>query len=241
VKATSPDLILITGDITTGEKVEDDLTWLSESFQEQQMLFVMGNHDYHSRSFQEVNESVSRLVSDRTNLHWLTQKGVLSLNSTTAIIGTEGWYDAALGDPSLLRYTMDWFCIHELRSLPTMSERIEMFIDMATKSAMKIEQSLVLAVQDHHTVLIATHFPPWSAATSLMGTRLERFWLPYSVNTVLGKAIENVAAAYPDKRIIVLSGHTHVPNVTKISDNVECRVSHATRWGRIREHSIIEV
>jgi hypothetical protein len=120
-----------------------------------------------------------------------------------------------------------------------MHKRIEMFIELATQSAIRIERSLVLALQDHKTVYVATHFPPWSSATTIPGTRFESFWLPYSVNTIMGKTIENVALNFPDKKIVVLSGHTHIPNTVSISPNVECRVNRATRWGRVSERSFI--
>lgn len=235
------DDIILTGDISTGKSIISDLVWLTETFREQQIYFVMGNHDYHGYSFQTVNNKVSDLVLQLPNLHWLTYSGVVSLSSTTSLIGHEGWYDASLGDPSLLRWTIDWLCINELRSLPTMHNRIKMFIDLATRATFKLEQSLIIALESHDVVYIATHFPPWSIATTILGTRLENFWLPYSTNAIMGKMIESVAKEYPNKKLIVLSGHTHIHKVTQISDNLTCIISPATRFGQLSEHSIIEV
>jgi len=241
IKSWSPDYLLITGDITTGKSIESDLIWLSESFQEQKIFFVMGNHDYHGRSFQEVNEGVQTISSIHGNLTWLSRAGVTTLVPGVAIIGNEGWYDASHGDPSLLKYTIDWLFIKELREQLTMNDRIDMFIDLAESATISLEHSLIEALQDHDVVYVATHFPPWPAATTIPGTRLEQFWLPYSVNGAMGAMIEKISREFPAKQINVLSGHTHIPVTAQITPNVMCQVNRATRWGRLHEKSMIQL
>lgn len=236
IKRAKPDCVLVTGDITTGRVLERDISWLSEAFREQEVLFVMGNHDYYHRGFSEVDESVCELVKHLPNVKWLSKSGVISLSETTAIVGHEGWYDASLGDPSLLRYTFDWRYIDELKSLSSLSDRISVFIERATRSARMLESSLVSALQTHDVVYVATHFPPWPERN----LHFQRFWLPYNTNAVMGKMIENVARQFLDKKIVVLAGHTHEPDEFTVGSNIECRVSRATRWGRVRAHSIIE-
>lgn len=234
------DGLFLTGDISIGIFLEYDLRYLARHFGKP-IYFVLGNHDYHFRHISSVHSDVKRICSEHPNLHWMTDEGVMSLNADTALIGTEGWYDASVGDPRLLRWTFDWFMTLDFLQMDSMVQRLAYWRDMARHSAARIAVRLEAALETHRTVYVLTHFPPWVDATILSGSFSERLWAPYNANAAMGRAIEQVMINHPDKRVIVLSGHTHIPCNLQVSETIECRVARASYWGRVRPEETIVI
>jgi Icc protein len=236
----NPDGVFITGDISSGLGLEGDLRFLARHYNKD-IYFVLGNHDYHKRHIQSVHADIRRLCSEYPNLHWMTEEPIVTLAEDVALIGTEGWYDAALGNPRLLRWTSDWYLTFDFLGLPNMDERIAMWREMARDSADLIAQRLELALENHKTVYVMTHFPPWKEATRAEGTWFEKYWLPYNTNVVMGKAIERVMEGRKKKRAIVLAGHTHTPCHIRVTNSIQCMVARASYWGRVRPEETIVV
>lgn len=240
LKKLNADGLFITGDISTGRWLESDLRFLAKHF-DGPIYFVLGNHDYHGRHVESVHGDVRRLCRSFSNLHWLTETPTISLNEDVALIGTEGWYDGTLGNPDLLRYTTDWFLTLDFLQLDSMEERVQLWRDMSNKSAKIIEEKLELALTEHQTVYILTHVPPWKEATRAVGTKMEKFWLPYNTNTAMGESIERVMMGRRKKRVIVLAGHTHTPCKIRVTNTIECNVAPASYWGRVSPKETIVV
>ncbi len=196
------------------------------------IYFVLGNHDYHERTFASVHDDLHRLMRRHPNLHWMTERGVISLSEEVALIGTEGWYDARFGNPSLLRYTTDWFRTHDFLAMPDMATRLIAFRNLAAKSALHVEEYLTKALETHKTVYLLTHVPPWPEATRDVGTVLEPFWLPYNTNAILGETIERVMHGRKKRHLTVLAGHTHTQCWVHVARNIECRVNKARYYGQ---------
>jgi hypothetical protein len=70
---------------------------------------------------------------------------------------------------------------------------------------------------------------------------MQRFWLPYNTNVVLGEMIERVMRGRKKKRVIVLSGHTHTPCHIRVSNTIECMVARASYFGRVRPEQTLIV
>lgn len=240
LKSARPDGIFITGDISIGLGVEFDLRFLARNF-DCPIYFVLGNHDYHLRYISSVHSDMSRLTREVDHLHWMTEESTLSLSPGVALIGTEGWYDARMGDPKYLRWTSDWMLTFDFLQQHNMEERLETWRAMAQKSADEITVKLENALQRHSTVYLMTHFPPWREATRGEGTLLERYWMPYNTNDAMGQAIEKVMANHPTSRVIVLAGHTHNPCYIHVSDTIECRVARASYWGPVSDEGTIVI
>jgi predicted phosphohydrolase len=240
IRRESADGIFITGDISSGRWLESDLRFLARNFPGP-IYFVLGNHDYHGRHIPSVHSDVRRLSAEYPNLIWMTDAGIISLNSDVALIGTEGWYDAALGDPELLRWTTDWFLTFDFLHLKSHDERIDMWRIMSENSARLIEGRLLAALETHKTVYILTHVPPWKEATRAVGTLMEPFWLPYNTNTAMGRAIERAVDGRRKKRVVVLAGHTHTPCRIRVTNSIECAVARSTYWGSVRPEEMIIV
>lgn len=240
LKAAGADGLFLTGDVSSGHWLEFDLRFLATHF-DGPIYFVLGNHDYHFRHIESVHADVRRICGQHPNLHWMTDEGVITIDDDVALIGTEGWYDATLGDPNLLRYTPDWWMTFDFLHHDSMEARIDNWRAMANASASLVEKRLEEALECHKTVYVLTHVPPWKEATRDAGTRMEKFWLPYNTNVAMGQAIERVMDGRKKKRAIVLAGHTHTPCHIQVSRSIECMVARASYWGRVRAEETIVI
>jgi predicted phosphohydrolase len=232
------DGVFITGDVSSGNWIESDLRFLTNHFSGP-IYFVLGNHDYHGRHIASVHDDIRRLCQQHSNLIWMTEAGVVSLNEDVALIGAEGWYDAQHGDEGLLKYTTDWFRTFDFLHAGDHSDRISMWRRMASESADRVSRDLEAALQTHKTVYVLTHFPPWKEATRDVGTLMEKFWLPYNTNCVMGEAIERVVDGRRKKRVVVLAGHTHTPCRVRVTNSIECVVAGASYFGKVRPEETV--
>lgn len=239
VNAHDFDSIVITGDISTGKHLKRDLIWLTQTFQELPIYYVLGNHDYYGRGFQKTHHMVQPLAISHPNLTWLTETDVVSLSPSVALVGHEGWYSASFGNPLDMKWALDWFRISEMQCLSIL-DRIAMFGMLASQSALHIRRKVMAAVQSHDTILIATHFPPHAESTSSIG-RFRDFWMSYRTNVPMGDVLLQLAEEFPHKKFIVLAGHTHIPCSVSVRDNLEFHVGTATSWSAIPEKHLIEV
>lgn len=235
-----PKAVFLTGDIGYGPNLVSDLEYLGERIG-RPLYFTLGNHDYHGSSIQKVHEEVRKVCAKYKNLIWITDAGIVPLNEEVALIGAEGWYDARIGNTDFLTYTFDWFLTEEFKTLPSMDERIKLFRKLADESAEKLAPLLDKAIQEYKTVYLLTHFPPWREANRASGTLMEKFWLPYNVNIVLGKALEKVMEEHKKRNLIVLSGHTHTDCWIHVSRSIECRVNAASYLGSARNEEVIYI
>lgn len=238
LRDSGADGLFLTGDVSIGPFLEYDLRFIARNFAGD-VFFVLGNHDYHGRRMKLVHESIRKVCSEHRNLHWMTDESHISLTDDVALIGTEGWYDASLGDPTLLRYTLDWILTHDFRVLGGMTDRIKHWSDLAIDSARLIKEKLEGALKEHKTVYVLTHYPPWKDAAVVPGTSLASFWLPYNTNAVMGQAIEEVMSTRPEQNVVVLAGHTHVPCHLRVNESIECLVARASYFGKITKEETI--
>lgn len=225
--------LFITGDITSGSSLERHLTMLGQGIK-CPIYFVLGNHDFHGREIEETYELVRNVCSQYTNLRWLSNEDVISLNDEVAIVGTEGWYDIEVGNPWYIRLTSDWFMIPELFSMITMNQRLEYFRAFAATSADFISKRIDKALEAHSDVIVLTHVPPWAEMLIKSSSLMENFWLPYNSNIRMGKAIEETMVGRADKHCTIYAGHTHIPAQYRVSNNTSCSVLPASSFGLFR-------
>lgn len=234
-----PKGVFLTGDISNGFLTSFDLGTLA-SWVECPIYFVLGNHDYHFSSIEKTHDKIRKLCQKHSNLIWMTESGVIPLSPEIALIGTEGWYDAEVGDPKYLKWTMDWMLTEDFRKLASHEERLNAYRNLANKSASIISSKLERALSlDYKTIYVLTHFPPWKEATRDVGTRMEQFWLPYNVNLRLGKSIEAIMKDRNKRHVTVLAGHTHTDCWIHVARNIECKVNKAKYYGSLRNEETI--
>lgn len=240
ISRENPAGLFLTGDISNGIMTCWDLKILA-SYINCPIYFVLGNHDYHfASSIENRNDDIRKLCSQEKNLIWMPDQDVIGLNDEVALIGVDGWYDAAIGDPKWLRYTVDWILIDSLRKLPNMSARVSAFKELSERSCELMEKKLNKALDlDYKQIYIMTHFPPWKEATRDVGTMMEAFWLPYNVNLRLGQTIERVMQDRHKRHVTVLAGHTHTDCWIYVTRNIECKVNDAKYYWRLRNEEMI--
>ena len=234
-----PRGIFLTGDISNGLLTAFDLGTLA-SWVECPIYFVLGNHDYHFSSIEKTHDKIRKLCQKHKNLIWMTESDVVELSPEVALIGAEGWYDANIGDPKYLQWTMDSFLIQDFRKLSSLDQKVKLFRELAVKGSAIIADKLQKATErNYKTVYVLTHFPPWKEVTRDVGTWMERFWLPYNVNIGMGQCIESIMKDRNKRHVTVLAGHTHTDCWIHVTRNIECKVNRAKYYGSLRNEETI--
>lgn len=236
----SPDMIVISGDISNGRDTIKHLHSFCSNLTSK-VCFVLGNHDYHWKSFSKL-EAELKHVTALDNSYWLTESGVVKLNSNICIIGTEGWYDAAFGDPMNLTFSPDWMLIKDLRKLSSMKDRIDMFKKLSEQSVKIITSQIKSAFEKYDTAYLVTHFPPFKLAVEPPpAPYISDLWYSYNTNYLLGEEILSVMSNFPNKMLKILSGHTHYEREFSPVQNVICNVAGPSYCDKLKLSQLIIV
>lgn len=238
ITAEHPKGLFIPGDIACGLTVKQMLVFLARTL-DIPIYFVVGNHDSYGTSFEETYNSLREICAKYSNLIWLTDHESVKLNDEVCIIGDDGWYDARLGNTTYIAYNFDWMTIKEFRTLKSFDEKLSYSRELADQSTAALKIKLEKALEKFQTVYAMTHMPPWREAVRGLGTELEEFWLPYSINHDMGKMIEGVMRDRGNQNVVVLSGHTHTPAIINVSHNIECVVQNGKYLGSPTEHNCV--
>lgn len=234
IKSEHPDGIFITGDISTGPEVIRHLQWIAEDIAVP-TYFVLGNHDFYRSSFQLVEEAVVDLTKRQDNLFYMNKCNVIQLSSDTALIGHDGWYDSNWRVPyTSLIFIWDFFFIKDFRALFSNEERLELVRERAKIASLSMVDKLETALKNNSTVYLITHIPPWPEQNEKWGGLIEKFWTPFNSSKVIAEALINVMGRHSDKKLIILSGHTHHARKEIITHNIELRVGSAS-------HNVCEI
>lgn len=225
INKEKPQGIFLTGDISNGLMLSFHLRIMS-AIVNCPIYFVLGNHDFHFSSIEKIHNKINNLCNKRNNLNWLNNDKIIKLSKKTALVGVDGWYDAENGNPNFLKFTPDWVLVKEFRRLNSIDERIEMWRNIAKKSADDAEVKINEAIsQGYKKIYLLTHYPPWKEATRDVGTILEKLWIPYNTNLTLGNRVKKLMSKHNKVRLTVLSGHTHDQAVIWVRKNVQCIVN----------------
>lgn len=237
------DAVIITGDISIASRLEYHLAELEAGLR-CPVYFVLGNHDFYRGSFVGAQETAGKFNG------WLGKLEFVELTPTVALVGCEGWYDALCGKPFAKGFLMsDWFDIAEFRTIvdedilpsPEANEAVREAIVEAThdlpletkqkiiaisreRSAQEAEKArikLTEALKKYPWVVFATHFPPFEGACWHEGHQSGESWLPWFTSLLMGKMLLEVAQAHPDRRILVLCGHSHSSGIHTPANNLK--------------------
>jgi 3',5'-cyclic-AMP phosphodiesterase len=235
----NPAGLILAGDIACGLTIKQTLKSLAKKLDHIPIYFVVGNHDYYATSIRETTKILKELCATYPNLHWLTDTDHIALTDDVALIGEDGWYDGRLGNPVYLSYNFDWMVIDEFYKLKGAAEKAAYGQKLADDATAYLRVKLERALEKFQTVYVITHMPPWAEATRAVGTEMEDFWLPYNVNSGMGKMIEEVMKDRHNQNVIVLAGHTHVPAIVHVAHNIECIVQPGKYLGAPTEHNCL--
>lgn len=235
-----PDLVILTGDISTAEYITGHLSLLSDII-DAPINFVCGNHDFYGSSVQQVRDSLEDLCSSSNQkLKYLTRSSFVPVTQSTALVGHDGWCDAFHGSPFTSELIMnDWLRITDYtrngavkfgssgmrinrKAILTTARRL------ATDAAHRVTSSAAAAIEaGYKTVIIATHVPPFTAVHSNGGKGSSPDAQPWYTSMTMGDAITDLAKLHPDVDFNILCGHTHSKIAVSISNNITCYVAEA--------------
>jgi Icc protein len=229
----SPDILIISGDISEGEKVCPSLQDFNDSFNFP-TYFVLGNHDYYWNSFRGVENEVKKLVERSGKLIWLSESKIIQLNQSTALIGIEGWGDGRHGTINLAEgYSNDIRTIKDFQGL-TQAEIAKLLNVLGDKYAQKLRPKLIKAVKNYQKVILVTHVPPFIEASLDRDLRTRgEFKLPFYTCKAIGDMLLEVMTGNSSCQLTVLCGHTHEKTEVKILENLQVRVKesgYGTWW-----------
>jgi 3',5'-cyclic AMP phosphodiesterase CpdA len=221
LRADSPDMILITGDIAESDTIEGLLSSFAEGVGDDiPVAFVLGNHDHYRGSIAGVHKTMRGLRAP--NLIWMDDQYLVDIGHGIAMVGQYAWYDGGFGNPmgsQVLLY--DFSAVRELRERFNQHKWIyeadrggrnrllAKLRSLAADAAEIARRKIVLALSTHDKVLLITHVAPFSGASWHEGEISNPDWLPWFSCKAMGRMLERVADDYPDKQILVLCGHSH--------------------------------
>jgi len=225
VRQMKPQLVVITGDISTHARIDRDLSRFADH--KIPTYFILGNHDYYMGGFAATETIVDELCEALPNLVRLREGTVVLLKHGIALVGIGGWGDgrSGLGNQTPVRMR-DSDLIKDLLFLDTdeLYEKLNTLGDASARS-MAFTLSTALKMADH--VYVATHVPPWEEACRHNGSPGTPEYLPHFVNVALGHAIMEIAKENPRKQITVLCGHTHDEYSYQAADDITVKVAGA--------------
>ena len=217
-----PDAFILAGDIAEADGVIGFLTDFRRALS-CPIYFVLGNHDFWGSSFNLVKSSIRAFVKEESNLHWLTESGVIEINQTTALIGHDGWADARYGKISTTGTAVprDFFRIEDLKGLPR--TQFETALNQLGEQAAEcIRQMLVEAVVKYKQIYLVTHVPPFpEASLDRSGRICDDEKLPFYSCKAVGDVLLEVMSDNPDCRLTVLCGHSHEKCTVEILPNLQ--------------------
>ena len=223
--------VLITGDISNAGNLTTHLQRLASACAPRQIYMVLGNHDFYGSSFSEVDAEVAKLCDSVTNLHHLDGSKILPLGDGIGVMGHRGWADAragygfrtAIDSPDRPRIS-DFRGLDRNRTLLKMSE-------LGAESARSMRKTLPLALTRYRRVVILTHVPPFPQAVFYNRKPCKPTLIPHFSNVSAGLAIRAITRAFGDRRVTILSGHSHSSKTVRILPNLTIHVGGA-RTGR---------
>jgi 3',5'-cyclic AMP phosphodiesterase CpdA len=210
IEASAADAVLVTGDIADGPKTGDCLCEMADRLA-RPIYFVLGNHDFYGGSIREVEERTVRLADDHPYLVYLPAAGVVEISPGWGLVGEGGWPDARLGDYEGSKvFLPDFVTIEDLAAVrhdrPAMRR---LLAELGDRAARRVAEVLPQALAKFPQVVLATHVPPFRRAAWHQGHPCDDDWLPYFSCQAMGDVLLSVMQAHPDRRLVVLCGHTH--------------------------------
>lgn len=235
LEAKSSEIVVITGDISVGTSVVQHLKQLENALNKP-IYFVMGNHDYYFSNILETRKKVTEACRHYSFAKYLGSIPYIKLNNSTALIGSDGWYDGINGNVDDSEIIMnDWIKIADFSPAvrPTVMGKsldkgiiLQIARAICKASVAHVFKGIKSTVDNFDHLIIATHFPPF-----VESYRKEKFEsidselvIPWYTSRMMGEMLLSAAKTYPNTQFTVLSGHTHGHFTGDILPNLHAKV-----------------
>jgi Icc protein len=188
-----------------------------------------------------VRSEVRSFVKEHRDFIWLSESGVVKLTESTALIGHEAWADARYAPLPPAGVPRDFTQIDDLKVL--LREQFEKTLNqLGDASAVYIRKVLREALAaDYQHIILVIHVPPFKEASLDKARRIcSRERLPFYSCKAVGDVLLEVMSENPDRRLTVLSGHTHEKCEVDILPNLQVKVLDAG-YGTWYQPRIIKV
>ena len=235
LNAENLDALVITGDISEGDKLKGHLLFLEQHLHVP-MFFVLGNHDFYNSGIGTVRDEMHKSFSNKLDVgsqltenacYWLGTTPFIELTPDVALVGHDGMYDGQYANWFKSRITMcDWEVIAEFKPLHS-NLLFEKINEIAQESADYVTDALPKAFKDHDHVILATHVPPWPQNSIYMGKISDDHWMPHFSSKKMGDAILDMMQNYPGKNLTVICGHSHGKAEFHPTSNIVSHTGHA--------------
>jgi 3',5'-cyclic-AMP phosphodiesterase len=237
VVALNPDVVLIGGDIAVARTLELWLGLLSRKIQ-RPIYFVLGNHDYYQSSIASVRSSVAKLCKQSSNLHWLSNSGIIELSPATALIGHDGWADGRLGNGIRSEVMLnDYFLIQELTDLAPL-RRFAKLSEFGEQAAHYLRIQLLSAAPRFQNLILLTHVPPFKESCWHEGHISDDEFLPHFTCSAVGDMLFRLMPHFPECHLTVLCGHTHGQGKVTMLPNL-CVKTGGAEYGKPKVNELI--
>lgn len=223
------DTMVVTGDIAESKSIVRLLTEFQEGLGKK-ILFLLGNHDYYGDSIDNTHAKIAAL--NNPNLVWLDQTEPLVFEDF-ALVGAYAWYDGLNGVPQKTPIILhDFDSVAEFRRIfnevewmllarsGSRNPLLKTLRTYAKESVNKLRPKLEQALQLKNNVIVATHVAPFEGAAWHQGKISNPDWQPWFSCQHMGDMLLEVAEAHPDRKILVLCGHSHSPGVYRPMENL---------------------
>lgn len=236
------DFVVCAGDISNGKDLYRHLYDLDKNINKD-FYYVLGNHDFWGSSFSEVRSAIKNLSTFKRvkYLTDLTAPLFFSGKESFALIGDDGWYDMLNGyyldSPFWRSGFIDFYNIGDFKNIPM--QLIPNFCaDIVKSSALKLEAKIRAAFEKVSNVVVLMHVPPFRGASWHNGKVCDDYGAPFFSNRLIGDMLLRIGSEYPDKKITVLSGHTHSLCVYQPLQNITVRVAAADYGNPVISHTL---
>lgn len=214
-----PDGLLLTGDISEGDDVIEQLQRLAQSV-DVPLYFVLGNHDFYHSSIAATRRAVIEAAREQDQLLYLSDLDPIEIAEDVYLVGDDGWGDATEGDYHGTTVRLNDFRLIEefVRASP---ERWQAILQQqGLESAQRLAHKLASIPVTAKAIIVATHVPPFREACWYEGHTTDDNWAPFFVCGQVGKALREAARKHAASSMTVLCGHTHHAGMARIADNL---------------------
>ena len=212
INQAAGEIVVITGDISAGPHRSDQYSELAEHVNKP-IYFVLGNHDRYGTTFANTEAVVARVMTRFSHLVRLDGSQVIPLNESVALVGVEGWADGLGGEgPATKARIDDFYQILDFATEPE-PQVFRAMKERARKYARALKPSLLKALKEYQTTIVATHVPPYEGAAWHEGSPSSADYQPFFSSPTMGKLIKAAATEHLGKSVLVLCGHTHSPGI----------------------------